>query len=418
MSENILRSWIDLVSKSFLAEALEDIADVLQSYKDDPMVFVSFSSLPKLGINPRTDYNTPAGIYTYPIKDIWHQIEDDTIPYASERPYAVVVRPRTAQGILDVDSYTEAEYQQHLFRLKTQILPYWLHPTQTTQPVDIDDLIQSAEQTTRLNTPAGRLWNVTRLAATEITKSYKRSVRATVAWNMLLRELGITGVVDRGKGLIHPNEPTQAMWTSAGSLETLAIVRNVRKKKRLSPQEIMRWVEYDGTRIFGLHHKSMALWIAALSQPVPVIMAALEDNIKIPENALVLAAKQYGKNWSEFVIYDMLETKYPFSKKFLASLAEHCRAAFIPLVEKRMLTYELAILAVKQWPGRLALLKNHGRDIPTELVDLATQEHGEDAFWAAMNLRFITSQTEANCRERLGDEYFEELRKKFDKKPA
>ena len=416
MTQQDLRSWIDLVNESFISEAIEDVIDTLYPYRDRDDIFVSFSNIPKLGINPKTSYNTPAGIYTYPIKDIWHQIESDTVPYAGERNYVLVLRPKTPQGVLDVATYTEAEYQHHVGILRNQLLPSLLSADKTIDPVDINELIEDAEESTKLKTPAGKIWNVTRLAATKMSEQLAGATapRATAAWNMLLRRLGITGVVDHGSGLIHPNEPFQAVWTSAEPLELLSITRNVRKKG-LSTDQIKRWLEYDSTRIFGVHHKTTDLWLVALKKPVEVLRFAVGDKVRIPEKALVLASRYYGKNWTEFVILDMLETKYPLSQKFLASLALHCRAAFIPLVEKRRLTRDLAIISVTHWPGRLKQLRDHGRDIPTELVDVATQHHDEDAAWAAVNLRFITSQTEANCRARLGNEAFEILRRRFDR---
>lgn len=34
---------------------------------DDPTYFVTFTEIPKVGINPQSKYQTPIGIYTYPI---------------------------------------------------------------------------------------------------------------------------------------------------------------------------------------------------------------------------------------------------------------------------------------------------------------------------------------------------------------
>jgi hypothetical protein len=43
--------------------------DLVDKYKDDPDVFISFTELNKIGINPQSRYNTPLGIYTYPLKE-------------------------------------------------------------------------------------------------------------------------------------------------------------------------------------------------------------------------------------------------------------------------------------------------------------------------------------------------------------
>ena len=60
-----IKSWkqiVETTSAVHLDEALTDIVDALRPYADQDDVFVSFSDIPKLGINPRTEYNTPAGI--------------------------------------------------------------------------------------------------------------------------------------------------------------------------------------------------------------------------------------------------------------------------------------------------------------------------------------------------------------------
>ena len=45
--------------------------DYLEQYKDDPDVYISFTDISKIGINPRSDFNTPNGIYTYPLREMW-----------------------------------------------------------------------------------------------------------------------------------------------------------------------------------------------------------------------------------------------------------------------------------------------------------------------------------------------------------
>jgi hypothetical protein len=41
-----------------------------KKYEDDPNIYIQFSDMEKVGMNPMTheDYNTPDGIYTYPLK--------------------------------------------------------------------------------------------------------------------------------------------------------------------------------------------------------------------------------------------------------------------------------------------------------------------------------------------------------------
>ena len=47
--------------------------DVLAKYVNDPDVYISFTDIDKIGINPRSVYETPLGIYTYPLKEFYEK---------------------------------------------------------------------------------------------------------------------------------------------------------------------------------------------------------------------------------------------------------------------------------------------------------------------------------------------------------
>jgi len=58
--------------------------DYLLRYKDDPDVYISFTEIDKIGINPLSKYNTPVGVYAYPLREFyetyvnikWKDLED------------------------------------------------------------------------------------------------------------------------------------------------------------------------------------------------------------------------------------------------------------------------------------------------------------------------------------------------------
>jgi len=43
--------------------------DYVDKYKNDEDVYISFTEIDKIGINPKSKFNTPVGIYTYPLKE-------------------------------------------------------------------------------------------------------------------------------------------------------------------------------------------------------------------------------------------------------------------------------------------------------------------------------------------------------------
>ena len=70
----------------------------LEKYKDDPNVYISFRDIKRIGINPQPRYNTPNGIFSYPLSLIWkdfdHLKKQIYVPFAGEHPYIYVFKAR------------------------------------------------------------------------------------------------------------------------------------------------------------------------------------------------------------------------------------------------------------------------------------------------------------------------------------
>tara|TARA_Y100001963_G_scaffold160236_1_gene269392 strand:+ start:6472 stop:8388 length:1917 start_codon:yes stop_codon:yes gene_type:complete len=84
-----------------------------------PTHYMHFSDLNKIGIKPQSGYETPLGIYFYPVnEEILGQLEKGKIPFASERKFLHVVKPRKNTEILYVDeSFTEQDFNEKLVKL-------------------------------------------------------------------------------------------------------------------------------------------------------------------------------------------------------------------------------------------------------------------------------------------------------------
>jgi len=81
------------------------VIDRLEKYKNDPYVFITFTSdfrgHAKFGINPQSHYNTPIGIYSYPLKVYYDTIKNyRDIPFKKELPNIFVFRPKNPDKIL------------------------------------------------------------------------------------------------------------------------------------------------------------------------------------------------------------------------------------------------------------------------------------------------------------------------------
>lgn len=106
--------------KEFIAEARRNpeqnpkisAYEALLPYKDDPTTYISFTTEEKVGINPQSKFNTPLGIYCYPLKEAWGKYDiglnkDLTgLPFAADRPFVWVLRAKPTDGFVN-DMYTD-----------------------------------------------------------------------------------------------------------------------------------------------------------------------------------------------------------------------------------------------------------------------------------------------------------------------
>jgi hypothetical protein len=106
--------------------------DVLAKYANDPNVFISYINaissdgklIPKIGINPKSHYNTPLGVYTYPLKPFWIDLQENltNVPFGGRNPYIAVIRVNNKGGKFIhnmVADYDETKFEEDLNKLKT-----------------------------------------------------------------------------------------------------------------------------------------------------------------------------------------------------------------------------------------------------------------------------------------------------------
>lgn len=222
---------IDELRKNPNKNPKNSIVDILHQYKDDPNTYVSFTSLNKLGINPHSTYDTPLGIYSYPVQALWkkyisyflNQIADGlsmehVIPFGGDAPYAVIFRVNHS-GMLD--NHSEINLMEYRDKL-VEVLD-----VNFTRPDGWYKIIEKLynESTTKAynKTPLGKLWYLTYFASRRVEYDMKK--KASRVWNFIMRKLGITGVVDQ-EGIIHFHEPVQAVFFSMENIKVISVVDN------------------------------------------------------------------------------------------------------------------------------------------------------------------------------------------------
>ena len=248
------------------------LIDKLDKYCLDPKIYISFTQLPKLGINPLSDYNTPIGICAYPLSLTWNkrkseearkEYQDDNdinlkryFPFAADNPYCQVFRIAKSARVLDTVKYTEADFDEDMNKLwnileaediteeEFEILKTGVTPPLSDYRYWIDDISQKAKN----NTPIWRLWYALMWISEYFSFNRKkrknaRSNLSSIFWNNLLRKLGYDVVKDDGLGVIHSYEPIQGLFLSIKSLEFIETLDNKikhdRSYKKLSTNDLL-----------------------------------------------------------------------------------------------------------------------------------------------------------------------------------
>ena len=218
--------------------------DYVEQYKNDPDVYISFTKIDKIGINPKSQFNTPLGIYCYPLKE-YYQIYlkplldekgdnakfkysiGSRAPFAGNSKYVNFIRVKDKSHFINdmykdygsdkfdrdykilVRTYKEILFDEWKQGFKNFSLDYF--PSPETDEGVWDSLYDEAKDTARVTNPVMTMWNLTRLLSTALSSSDKQ---ASTKWNLILsKDLGYSGFADKsGKGYIHPSEPMQAVF--------------------------------------------------------------------------------------------------------------------------------------------------------------------------------------------------------------
>lgn len=177
----------------------------------------TMTQIPKVGINPGTSYNTPAGVYAFQMNLAYYRrLLDNNLPFVTNAPYCNIMKLNlnagkwliTSKKGLDrsTDADLEAAKQKvgpEVYTMAQRYGSHWSYGNDC------------------------KIFDLTYYAT-------KNKPRSTVAWTSLLRELGYIGVYDPGNGVLHPNEPMQMVCLDQRAYEWIETyeTREIRKEKR------------------------------------------------------------------------------------------------------------------------------------------------------------------------------------------
>lgn len=204
-------------------------------------LFVSFTAVDKLGINPKSTYHTPLGIYAYPatyvIDEIGPAVSMSSLPFAGDQPYANLFK--VTGNIINLNEMTASESRA----LAKKITTLWVHESGKEWKVAVDDVEQiisdSERNATYSDYPGGRFWYITKVAAETLFGPVWKSTQRHVVWNKLFRLIGIDGCIDPGVGIIHPDEPVQSVFFSIKAIHDVQRIYNKYSPHKIAHNQIM-----------------------------------------------------------------------------------------------------------------------------------------------------------------------------------
>lgn len=199
-------------------------------------LYVRFSEINKWGINPSSKYNTPLGIYTYPIKNAYVYAANNNFPFADSAKYIQILKAKSPDKLAYSSKYDKKQLYEDLNKIlrKTGFPPNYNN---------INDLIEEVEYTTERDHPfviflytTNILDKKLRIANRPSHKPYKRNV-PRVSWSGMLSELYEGLVDDDGTKGIHEAEPFQAVFFNKGALKLVDVFEQSPKKHEQSPKK-------------------------------------------------------------------------------------------------------------------------------------------------------------------------------------
>ncbi len=192
---------------------------IYDKFPDTSKLFVSMTSVDKLGINPLSSYDTPLGIYSYPAEFVRYSSSFDALPFAGNQPFINVFTLKTGTNLVDLNTMTAAQLKEwhkkiSAYYASTKPKSEWKSAVDYVERIIID-----SPHNAKSKTRGGYFWYI----------AMKVSGANIVRWNKLMRGIGVDGCIDNGGGIIHTAEPTQAVFFS---LSPIKIIDRIRNKER------------------------------------------------------------------------------------------------------------------------------------------------------------------------------------------
>tara|TARA_Y100000813_G_C24156436_1_gene349899 strand:+ start:595 stop:2205 length:1611 start_codon:yes stop_codon:yes gene_type:complete len=217
---------------------------------------------PAVILNTKSKYMTPWGIYTYSMLDMYKEYPPPSesgeqvfrVPFAGEKPWIALIQKTPECRTLNTASYKSNDLTKDLPNIRHDILQLMQKKHgkdyQKTQSLDFfNDIVAFAKHLAKSKRVAGKLWNITRMSGFLVQKSWdeisklfakeeetiisalKKFTPKPTLWATIFRrapgkKFYYDLVDDPGLGVIHENEPRQAVFFSRKGYKVVKIIPN------------------------------------------------------------------------------------------------------------------------------------------------------------------------------------------------
>ena len=199
----------------------------------------------KIGINPGTEFETPAGIYFYPLtEEMLEQLENGSLPWGNDRKFVGIVKLKDAsskdwlyfdENLSDAGNFSDKDVINIAEKLAKYQKDQGFFPNQSITQARLEMLDEAENDGMHWQSgPDAQIFDLTYFASTKMHEQlaadyqYKRNgsphPKQTILWNKILRWLGFEGLYDCGASVIHENEPTQICALSSSAYKVVAII--------------------------------------------------------------------------------------------------------------------------------------------------------------------------------------------------
>ena len=191
---------------------------------------VTLTELPKLGVNPQSQYNTPLAICFYPAAYyLRKKLNGMKMEFQDAAPYIQIIE--IVGNDINIDRFSDLNFTtsiEKLFRILPNIASTFQYPEDKLKS-EVAALIIESANNSRPATPGGRLWYILMMLSGELSPVKSRNKiakRSSVIWNKLLRMMDYDVILDNGSGTLHPGEPYQGMAFDPTAVRVVKIFYN------------------------------------------------------------------------------------------------------------------------------------------------------------------------------------------------